>query len=82
MKHLQNQINKAIKTKQRAQSDLIDCQKNLVNAIQARLNREDGEALSQSDCERYNREMNELFRKIDDCNLVIREFITLQQINE
>lgn len=82
MKYLDKQIEKIVKNKNRAENDLKDCQMNLSKAILERLNHADKMPLSQSDCERYLKEMNHYFTRIEHCNLVISELITLKQMNE
>lgn len=82
MKYLDKQIEKVIKTKQRAIADLIDCQNNLAKTINSHCSNEPKFILSKSDLDRYMRECNEYYDLISKCDVVITELNLLKAMNE
>ena len=78
MKYLDKQIERVIKTKNRAQSDLKDLQNNYAKYLLS----SNELYLLQSDCNRYHNEMTFLYEKIKQCELIIQELILLKEMNE
>jgi len=82
MKYLDKQIEKVVKTRERAKSALIDTQHALANYINSHAKCEPKFFVSESDLDRYVRDCKEYYVIISKCDTVLTELILLKEMNE
>lgn len=82
MKYLEKQIEKVVKTKNKAKSDLMYSQNALADYIKSHSNLEPKFPVSESDVARYTRDFKEYYELIAKCDAVLAELVLLKEINE